>query len=180
MEDPINSGGLGDYLVIAEIVKARGIRGEVACDLRTDFPERFDSLKRVAVVMPDGRQLALDVESRWFHKNRVILKFTGYDSMSAAQTLAGGRLVVPESDASPLEEGEFFEHQLAGLEVVNKQGVKVGEVTAMIKTGGADVLVVQGVDGKEHLVPFADEICSEVDLNARRITIDPPRGLLEL
>jgi len=87
---------------------------------------------------------------------------------------------VPESEASPLEEGEFFEHQLAGLEVVNKQGVKVGEVTAMIKTGGADVLVVQGVDGKEHLVPFADEICSEVDLNARRITIDPPRGLLEL
>lgn len=167
-------------VVIARIVKARGIRGEVSCVLETDFPERFSSLEQVTVWMPDGTRLRLRVEHRWFHKERVILKFEGCDTMTAAQNLAGGRLVIAESDLEPLGEGEFFEHQVIGSEAVTSEGRRLGHVTRFMRTGGTDLLVLKSDDGRERLIPFADEICTDVDVRAKRITIDPPDGLLEL
>lgn len=167
-------------VVIARIVKARGIRGEVACVLETDFPERFSSLEQVAVLMPDGGRLRLRLEDHWFHNHRLILKFEGYDTMTAAQGLAGGRLVIAEAEVEPLAEGQYLERELVGSEVVTRDGIKVGLVTRVMRTGGTDLLVLEGVDGREHLIPFADEICTDVDLKARRITIDPPDGLLDL
>ena len=167
-------------IVIARIVKARGIRGEVASILETDFPGRFSSLERVTVWMPDGARLSLKVEDHWFHNQRVILKFEGYDTMTAAQGLVGGRLVVAEGDAEPLEEGQFFEREVIGSEVVTSGGKVLGLVTKVMRTGGTDILVLSGNDGREHLIPFADEICTCVDVSAKRITIDPPEGLLDL
>jgi 16S rRNA processing protein RimM len=167
-------------VVIARIVKARGIRGEVACVVETDFPERFSSMEQVTVWMPNGTRLRLNVEEHWFHKERVILKFAGYDTMTEAQNLRGGRLVIAEADLEHLTEGEFFEHQMIGLEAVTSDGRRLGHVTRLLRTGGTDVLVLESDDGRERLVPFADEICTEVDVEAKRITIDPPDGLLDL
>jgi 16S rRNA processing protein RimM len=167
-------------VVIARIVKARGIRGEVACTLETDFPERFSALDHVTVVMADGTRLQLRLEDHWFHNQRIILKFQGYDSMTAAEGLAGGRLVVDEADAEPLSEGQYLEREVVGSEVMTAEGRKVGLVTGVMRTGGTDVLILEGVDGQEHLIPFADEICTQVDLAVKRITIEPPDGLLDL
>jgi 16S rRNA processing protein RimM len=167
-------------VVIARIVKARGIRGEVACDVETDFPERFQSLDRVTVRMPDKRRLVLALEDHWFHKDRVILKFEGYDTMTAAEGLVGGQLVISEADGLELEDGEFYEYQVVGAEVVAITGEKIGVVTRLMRTGGTDLLVIEGEGGRELLIPFADDICTEVDVKAGRITVNPPEGLLEL
>lgn len=169
-----------DDVVIARVVKARGIRGEVACLVETDFPERFASLKEASVWMPDGTHRSLNVEDYWFHMDRVILKFEGYDTMTAARDLVGGRLVISAHDLKPLTDGEFFEHQLIGLIVVTSAGENVGQVTALLRTGGTDVLVLRSEDGRERLVPFADEICISVDVNAKRITVNLPDGLLDM
>jgi 16S rRNA processing protein RimM len=169
-----------DEIVIARVVKARGIRGEVACAVETDFPDRFASLKEASVWMPDGTHRSLKIEDYWFHKDRVILKFEGYDTMTAAQNLVGGRLVISEHDLKPLTDGEFFEHQLIGSIAVSSEGQKLGEVTGLLRTGGTDVLVLRSEDGRERLIPFADEICISVDVNAKRITVNLPDGLLEL
>ena len=169
-----------DDVVIARVVKARGVRGEVACALETDFPERFASLEEITSCMPDGTRESLTIEDYWFHKTHVILKFEGYDSMTAAQKLAGARLVISESDAAPLPEGEFFERHLIGAEAVTTGGRKLGRVTALIRTGGTDVLVVESESGQEQMIPFADEICTDVDVEAKLITVNPPEGLLEL
>lgn len=171
---------ISDEVVIARIVKARGIRGEVACAIETDFPDRFSSLNEVNVWMSDGTSRELKIEDHWFHKNRVILKFEGYDSMTAAQDLVGGRLMISEKDWKPLGEGEFFEHQLIGTIAVSVEGQRLGQVTGLLRTGGTDVLVLRSNDGREKLIPFADEICVSVDVEAKRITIKPPDGLLEL
>lgn len=167
-------------VVIARIVKARGTRGEVACVLETDFPSRFSSLEQVIVWMPGGARLSLKVEGHWFHNQRVILKFEGYDTMTAAQGLAGGRLVIAEADGEPLAKGQFLERQVIGSEVVTSDGRTLGLVTRVMRTGGTDLLVLEGDDGRERLIPFADEICTNVDVAAKRITIDPPDGLLDL
>jgi 16S rRNA processing protein RimM len=175
-----NKESLEEDVVIARIVKARGIRGEVACTLETDFPSRFASLKHVTVWMPDGARRSLKIENHWFHNQRVILKFEGYDTMTAAQALAGGRLMIAEGDPHLLEEGQLFERQVIGSEVVNCKGEKLGHVARVMRTGGTDLLVMAGADGREHLVPFAAEICTSVDVAAKRITIDPPTGLFDL
>jgi len=167
-------------VVIARIARARGIRGEVACDIETDFPERFDSLDHVTVWMPGGDRLLLAVEDHWFHKGRVILKFEGYDTMTAAEQLVGGRLVVAEADRAVLDQDQFFEYDIVGAEVFTTEGVSLGQVARLMRTGGTDLLVVESETKREHLIPFADDICTEVDVNNRRITINPPDGLLDL
>ena len=167
-------------VVIARIVKARGIRGEVACDMETDFPERFGQLGRVTVWMPDDSRLSLGIEDHWFHKGRVVLKFAGYDTMTAAEQLVGGRLVIAEADAVELEEDEFYQYHLIGATVVTREGRAVGPVVRLLETGSAVLLVVEGDDKREVLIPFVDEICTEVDVGARRITVNPPEGLLDL
>lgn len=169
-----------DEIVIARVVKARGIRGEVSCVVETDFPERFSSLKEARLWMADGTHRILNVEDQWFHKDRIILKFEGYDTMTAARSLVGGRVVISEQDLKPLIDGEFFEHQLIGSDAVSLEGQNLGQVTRLLRTGGTDVLVLRSGDGRERLIPFADEICVSVDVNAKLITVDLPDGLLQL
>ena len=169
-----------DEIVIARVVKARGIRGEVSCVVETDFPERFSSLKEARLWMADGTHRILKVEDQWFHKDRIILKFEGYDTMTAARSLVGGRVVISEQDLKPLIDGEFFEYQLIGSDAVSLEGQNLGQVTRLLRTGGTDVLVLRSGDGRERLIPFADEICVSVDVNAKLITVDLPDGLLQL
>lgn len=166
-------------IVIARVVKARGIRGEVACDIETDFPERFESLDQVTMQMPGGSREELKVDDCWFHKDRVILRFKGYETRSLAENLVGGLIVIPESDAPKLDDDEFYEYQITGAEVVTPEGVTLGKVTRLLRTGGTDVLVIEDEHKREILIPFAEDICSEVDVEARRITVNLPDGLLE-
>lgn len=170
----------GNDVVIARIVKARGIRGEVACDLATDFPERFQQIEDTTVVMPGGLRLGLKLENHWFHKDRVILKFASYDTMNDAERLVGGVLVISDSDTLELEEDEFYEYDIIGLEAVTVEGNKIGQVMDLLHTGSSDLLVIEGENKREILIPFVDDICKEVDLEAKRIIIDPPDGLLDL
>jgi len=172
---------LGEHdVVIARIARARGIRGEVACDLETDFPERFEQLGTVTLVTPGGQRRDFEIENHWFHKGRVILKFAGVDSMNEAQALAGAVLVIDEADHAGLDEGEFFIHQIVGSNVFSSDGREIGTIVSLMKTGGTDVLVVRSTAGRELLIPFAEDICEIVDPEAKRIVVNEPEGLFDL
>jgi 16S rRNA processing protein RimM len=166
-------------VVIARILRAHGRRGDLACLVVTDFPEQLAQLECAVIRLPDGSRLQLKVESCRFHKGQAVMKFEGYDTRSAAERLVGGRLVISESDQKQLKEGEFFEYQIIGSEVITAKGQSIGRVASLLRTGGTDLLVVTGC-GREYLIPFADEICPQVDVADKRITINPPEGLLEL
>ena len=167
-------------VVIARVVKARGIKGEVACDILTDFPERFDSPDPVTVRLPGGGRLRLTIQNSWFHKGRVVLKFEGYDTMSAAEKLVGASVLIPESAQIPLEADQFYEHEIVGSRVSSLEGRVLGLVTRLMRTGGTDLLVVEGDDNREHLIPFTEDICIDVDVKGKVILIRPPEGLLDL
>jgi 16S rRNA processing protein RimM len=169
-----------DDVVIARIVKARGIKGEVACSIETDFPDRFELLDDVTVVLPGRGRPTLRIERFWFHKGRVVVKFMGYDTMSVAETLVGGLLVIPRSKTLPLKEDEFYEHDVIGSTVIGVDGTVIGVVNRLLRTGGTDVLIVDGDHGREYLIPFTESICVDVDVDGGRITVDLPEGLLEL
>lgn len=167
-----------ELVAVAKIVRTRGLRGEVIADVLTDFPERFDELEDVTGLLPSGERAKLKIENFWFQKDRIVLKFAGYDSVESAETLRNTEICVADSDVVELGEGEYFEWELAGCAVETIEGEKVGIVEHLLRTGGTEVLVIRG-DDKEYLIPFAETICVDVDIENKLIRIDPPEGLLE-
>lgn len=167
-----------DLVAIAKIVKTRGLRGETVADILTDFPERFDETENVIAVLPNGERLELKIEDFRFQKGRILLQFEGYSSLEKAETLRNAEICIPEDETVELEEGEFFDWQLENCEVETIDGEKLGTVKELMRTGGTEILVVQG-EMKEYLIPFAETICTEVDIENKLIKIDPPEGLLE-
>ena len=167
-----------ELVTIAKIVRPRGLRGEVVADLLTDFPDRFGELEDVIGVREDGTRSDLKIEDFWFQKDRIVLRFAGIASIDEAERLRDVEICVPESDVAELEHDEFFDWQLAGCAVESVNGERIGTVREIMRTGGTEVLVVENA-GKEYLIPFAESICTEVDVEKQRIVVDPPEGLLE-
>lgn len=167
-----------DLVAIAKIVKTRGIRGELSADVLTDFPERFNDLERVFAVGENGENSELKLEKFWFQNGRIILKFAGFDTIETAETLRGREICVPESEAVSLDEGEFFDWELTDCVVETVEGEKIGRVKEVMRTGGTEILVVAGAE-KEFLIPFAESICTEIDVENKLIRVDAPEGLLE-
>jgi 16S rRNA processing protein RimM len=177
-DDDLNSVEL---VLVARVAKPRGVRGEVAAHLLTDFPERFEWVEELIAVFPGGRRERLALEGHWLHGDRVVLKFEGFDTPEAVAALAGCELAVPEAEAVELEEGEFYDWQLEGCRVETVEGREVGTVREVLHTGGeAPVLVIHDEGGRENLVPLAESICVEIDVAAKLIRVDAPEGLLEL
>jgi len=167
-----------ELVAIAKIVRARGLRGEVVAELMTDFPERFEGLEEVTVVFGNGDRQVLKIERFFFQKNRIVLKFADVDSIETAETLRDTEVCVDETEAIELEEDEYFDWELEGCAVETIEGEKVGTVRELMRTGGTEVLVIDGAE-KELMIPFAEAICVEVDVEGKRIVVDPPEGLFE-
>jgi 16S rRNA processing protein RimM len=169
-----------DLVAIARTVRTRGLRGELVAEVLTDFPERFDETKTVLAIKPDGARVELKLENHWFQKDRVILKFAAVDAIEAAENLINCEICVPESEAVALEAGEFFDWELIDCAVETVEGETLGRVKEVMRTGGTEILVVASAGGeKDYLIPFAETICVEVDVENKLIRVDLPEGLLE-
>lgn len=169
-----------DLIFVARAVRTRGLKGEVVADLLTDFPQRFDDAKELIAVDARGTRTTLQLERHWFQQGRVILKFKGYDRIETAEKLVPCDLGVPETEAVELDENEYYDWQLEGCQVKTVTGESIGRVGEVLHTGGVPILMVIGADEREHLIPLAETICIEVDIDGKLIRVDPPEGLLEL
>jgi len=167
-----------DLVAIARLSKPRGLRGEIVADVLTNFPERFDNLKSVLLVRPDGETAEIEIEKFWFQKNRIVLKFAGFDSIEEAETLRNCEICIAETEAVELEADEFFDWELEGCAVETVAGEQIGTVKELMRTGGTEILVVAG-EAKEYLIPFAETICTSVDVEKKLIKVDAPQGLLD-
>ena len=170
-----------DAILIGVVARTHGNRGEVVVNPETDFPdERFHQGAQLMARGKDGSDATLEVVTMRMHQGRPVILFKGIGSMNDAELLAGTELRVAEDDLDEalLDEGEFYERDLIGCVVVTESGDRVGEVTKVEGQRGAMRLVVKS-SRNEVLIPLADEICT-VDLEAKRITVRPPEGLLEL
>ncbi|MFQ5434372.1 MAG: ribosome maturation factor RimM, partial [Anaerolineae bacterium] len=150
------------FLVIGEITKPHGVRGEVRVRPHTDLPERFGWLTQVYVGQTDPQ--LLQVESIRWHKDVLLLKFAGLDNRDDIEGFRGQYLQVLESEAIPLAEGEYFLYQLIGLRVVSDEGQELGELKQVVETGANNVFVVQGEAG-EWLLPDIPEVALDIDFD---------------
>ncbi len=170
-----------ELVAVAVAVKTRGLRGEVVANLLTDFPERFAQLQTLIALGADGKRETLILEEHWFQNERIILKFAGYDSVEAAKALVGHEFAVPETERVQLSENEFYDWELAGCEVLTIDGERIGRVASIMRTGGVEMLVVESTtnEKRDYLIPLAETICVEIDVEQKRIRVDLPEGLLE-
>jgi 16S rRNA processing protein RimM len=176
INDPL---AMNDLVAIARVAKPRGIRGEVIADLLTDFPQRFQGLKKVTAVSRTGDRQALTIENYWFQANRIVLKFLGFDSMNDAEQLRGSDICVNECEVVELGPDEYYEWHLVGCSVDDVSGRSIGTVTSLMRIGESELLVVSNEE-KETLIPFVKAICLDVDVGNKKIVVDPPEGLLEM
>lgn len=169
-----------ERVVIAEIMRPRGNRGELMVRSQTDVPGRLESLKRVQVKLADGSDVEVEIDQAWEHKGDWVLKFAGVDSIDAADRFKGADIWVSRSERANLPEGDFFQSDLLGCAVIDANtGRRLGSVEGWQRYGGPPLLEVS-VEGREVLVPFVDAICRKVDMEARAITVELPDGLLDL
>jgi 16S rRNA processing protein RimM len=177
---PVLRGALtSGKVVVAEILKPRGIRGELLARSQTDIPGRLKTLRHVQAHLRSGEDLTVELERAWQHNDDWVLKFAGVDSIEHADRFRGSELWVPMAERAELPEGEFFESDLVGLSVLDAVTAKeLGVVEDVQQYGGPPLLSLK-YQGREVLIPFVPQICN-VDLPAKVIRVTLPDGLLDL
>lgn len=171
-----------EFVAVARIARPQGRRGEVAAEILTDFPGRFAHLKEVYLGAPGGARQVVVVEKAWPHKGRIILKFSGVDSIGEAEHLRGMEVLIPSHQRVRLEANQYYVSDLEGCRVIAERdgtASELGTVSGVDPTGGVDVLRVETARG-EVLIPLAQEICRRIDTESKVIIIEPPEDLLEL
>ncbi len=166
-----------EYVTVARVRKTQGRRGEVAAEILTDFLERFEPGQELLLWDETARQQVV-LEESWLHKGLVILKFRDVETISAAETLIGWQIQIPRSSRRPLPPGAVYLSDLVGCSV-HEGGRLLGKVEAVEETGAVPLLKVPAAEG-ELLIPFAESICSSVDIERQEIQVRLPEGLKEL
>jgi 16S rRNA processing protein RimM len=170
----------GRLVVIGEIGRPHGLRGEVRVMPLTDRPERFETLSECVLwdAACDAREPCRVTAARRSGE-ALVVALAGCETPEAASALTGRLLAVPEAEALPPPEGHFYPWQLEGCRVLTEDGREVGRVLRL-ETAPAHDLWVVGDGAREHLVPAVPEIVRDVDIRQRRVVIRPPEGLLDL
>jgi 16S rRNA processing protein RimM len=189
------------WVWLARIRRPQGRKGEVFADILTDFPEKFAERKHLWLVAEPGTPLAkthpspreVDLVNHWLHKGGIVLHFAQSDSISSAEALAGLYVAIPEAQRAALGEDEVYVSDLIGCTVVDVSGVDgsgqaqaggaavdVGVIEDVDRAAGpTPILVVSGKKG-EVLIPFAKSYLRKIDLEARRVEMALPEGLVDL
>jgi 16S rRNA processing protein RimM len=179
-------------LVAGRIGRAHGLRGEVVVDVRTDRPDVRFAVGAELSTAP-ARHGPLTIATVRHDRGRLLVRFEGVSDRTAAEHLRGTDLVVrvdPEAEppddrgvgAEPEPAGadEYYDHELTGLAAYDPAGAPLGTVLRVEHPPAHDLLVLARPGGGEAQIPFVSAIVTDVDIAARRVTIDPPGGLLDL
>jgi 16S rRNA processing protein RimM len=185
-----------DRLTLARLLRPHGIRGEIAAEILTDFPERLTKLREVWLWDGSGEPHKTKIERCWLSVARggqAVFKFAGVDRIEDVEKLRGLEVQVPLSERMELPGGSYYISELEGCEVWEivvdgAQNIAEGEaeeletklgVVSGVQESGTPVLEVDTTQG-EVLIPLATEICRKIDVGARRIEVVMPEGLKDL
>jgi 16S rRNA processing protein RimM len=172
---------MSKWFNVGKIVNTHGIRGEVRVISRTDFAnERYKIGNTLYIFMENANApIEVKVASHRVHKSFDLLSFEGYDNINLVEKFKGAMIKIPESQLQPLDEGEYYFHEIIGCTVITEEGETIGEVKEILTPGANDVWVVKRKNGKDVLIPYIDDIVKAVDVAEKKITIHPMEGLLE-
>ena len=166
-----------NYIETGEIVSVHGIKGEVKVYPWADYPEFLEEFDRFYIKVNKMHYKAFDAEEVRCHKNVVLIKFKGIDTIEQARELIG-KVVNLDRDEIELEEGTYFIEDLIGCTVINDESDEaVGVVKAVDNFGASDVYTIEGEDGKEYMFPAVDEFIVSTDIDKKEIRIKVIEGM---
>jgi 16S rRNA processing protein RimM len=170
------------WTILARLVRPQGRRGEIVADLLTDFPERFADRRCLFLVPSETsktivREAAL--ENHWLHRGRIVLKFSGVDSINEAAALRGLLVAVPATERAELSDDSIYVGDLIGCTIIdlNAGSAAIGVIKDV--DTDASLLAVASPKG-EVLIPFAKAYLVTMDVAGKRIEMRLPAGLLEI
>ncbi|GAA1143007.1 ribosome maturation factor RimM [Nesterenkonia lutea] len=180
--DPQALPDSAERLRVARIGKPHGIRGEVTAQLFTDEPEARLAPGAVLIRIPgdetsDRTTTLLTVTRQRWNKSVCLLDFREVTDRNGAEALRGSTLYVEAPWQEDPEEEGWYSHELVGFTCLDTAGLQLGTLKELITGAAQDLLVITSVSGEEVMVPFVEEIVPEVDVENRRILLDPPAGL---
>lgn len=176
LQQPAGSPVQGEpvFLVIGKLRHPHGLRGEIVMEVITDFPERL---------LP-GTQVYLGQEHRPVHirtrrkaADAILIAFDEYPDRESVAQLRNYYVYVRADDRPSLPEGEYYHHQIIGLQVISETGELLGKVEHIVETAAHDVLVVHSSSGAEWLIPFADAFILWVNLELGEVHVRLISGL---
>lgn len=198
--DPVDRSGRGDDLpadvsadvredapgdvVIGQVVRPFGRRGEVVVEPLTDDPGRFFEIESAHVGPPGEPGTRRSLESVRIHKGRPVIRFDGVTDITSAETLRAMEVRIGETERAALPDGRYYSDQLVGCGAETAEGTPLGEIVDTLDTAGPSLLVLRRPDGSEDLIPFVEALCVRIEPpageTAGRVVLDIPDGLLGL
>lgn len=167
-----------EYLEIGRIVSTHGIKGEVRVQPWCDSPDELTRFETLYIKDTAGRR-AVGILSARVHKNVVVMKLDGVDTVEQAQKLRDKILLAARADFG-LPEGRYFVADLLSMEIVDcRSGEIYGRLTDVLQYGAADVYEVTGQGGSKLLIPAIDGVIEKRDFDSGKIYVDLPEGLVE-
>jgi 16S rRNA processing protein RimM len=186
------------FVTVARILRARGNKGEVAAELLTDFPERLPEIKEMFLLAESGVRRGVVLRRLWVDRNhpgKGVFHFAGVDSINDAEKLRGLEVQIPFEQRAELPSRSFFVTELIGCSVFEVAAIALpfsslaeapallGKVRDVYFPGegqaGTPLLAVDTSRG-ELLLPLAEDICTSIEIAARRIEVRLPEGLRDL
>ena len=170
-----------DAVEVGRVLDAWGIKGWFKIQPYSASPEALFSSKRWFLQPPErgakhfSGTVGLSIKQAREHADSVVAAAHEVADRTAAEALKGARIFIARSSFPTPGEGEYYWVDLMGLSVFNREGVALGEVTDLMSTGPQQVLVLSYEHEDklcERLIPFVDAYVDDVDLAARRITVD--------
>jgi 16S rRNA processing protein RimM len=143
-------------------------------EILTDFPGRFSLLRKVYL---GPKAVPFNLEGFRLHKGAALLKLEGCHDRTTVEKLRGQLVQIPLEEAMPLQEGEYYEHQIVGLAVWTTGGEYLGTVNEVIFTESNEVYVVRG-EGREILIPAVEGVVLEIDLAQGRLMVELMEGMI--
>lgn len=165
-----------EYLAVGKVINTHGVRGEMKVLPLTSDVSRFDYLK-VVWIERNGGLVRYEVEKARYHKQYVLIKLFGVDTMDKAEEFKDCYLMVDRENTRPLDEDEYFIADLIDCEVY-ENGTLLGKVTNVLQAGGNDCYVVNGKIYGEFLIPAIKSVVREVDIENKKISVILPEGLV--
>lgn len=170
MDEPV-------FVIIGKIRRPHGIKGEVRMTVLTDFPELISSRKMVYV---GERHQPYTVKSIRWHGGDMLVSFKELPDRTAVEIFRNVMVYMKSEDMPTLPEGEFYTHQLIGLEVITDEGQNLGKLKEVLITGANDVYLVESPGKKDILLPAIDDVILEIDHDQGVIRVHILPGLLDL
>ncbi len=156
------------FLVLGKLRRAHGVQGEIPLEIYTQL---LDLLVPDSQVLIGEEHQPFTIEATRWKNDLLLLKFKEINDRTEVSTLTNELVYVKTDQLPPLGKGEYYFHELIGLNVYEQNGEYLGVLMEVLETGANDVYLIQNDSGEEILIPAIEQTILEIDLNQEKMVV---------